>query len=147
MPLTQAMMPDRGHWARPGCAAEGDDDGRVVEPSRESKGRPGTRAPHMFLSKRGSSISTLDLFGRGFTLLAGWKGAAWRHKAAEAASRTSVALEAHILEEEEFPDAYGITPSGAVLVRPDGFVAWRAAADNATSADTLSQNFSRLLCQ
>jgi hypothetical protein len=27
-----------------------------------------------------------------------------------------------------FTDVYGISPSGAVLVRPDGFVAWRAPA-------------------
>jgi putative polyketide hydroxylase len=25
-----------------------------------------------------------------------------------------------------FPVAYGIPPEGAVLIRPDGFVAWRA---------------------
>jgi len=28
--------------------------------------------------------------------------------------------------EGRFPAAYGLTPSGASLVRPDGFVAWRS---------------------
>ena len=30
-----------------------------------------------------------------------------------------------------FCDAYGIGPSGATLVRPDGYVAWRAQDDTA----------------
>jgi hypothetical protein len=37
-------------------------------------------------------------------------------------------------------DAYGITPSGAVLVRPDGFVAWRGE-----SAQDLSRALVNLL--
>ena len=38
-----------------------------------------------------------------------------------------------------FVDAYGIGPSGAVLVRPDGFVAWRAADAAAASVETLAR--------
>jgi hypothetical protein len=148
-PIVNDLDVDLGYRYRSrAIAAEGDDDGRIVAPARENKGLPGTRAPHMFLSKRGSSISILDLFGRGFTLLAGTKGAAWCHSAAEAASRMGVVLEARILEEEEeFPNAFGITPSGAVLVRPDGFVAWRAARDSGASADAILRALSSLLCQ
>jgi hypothetical protein len=43
----------------------------------ELRGRPGTRAPHVWLSRGGSRISTLDLFGRGFVLIAGHEGTAW----------------------------------------------------------------------
>jgi 2-polyprenyl-6-methoxyphenol hydroxylase-like FAD-dependent oxidoreductase len=69
--------------------------GRLHENPRESKGRPGTRAPHLVLK---NGTSTLDLFGRDFVLLPGR------------------------LQEEAFRKAYGITPSGEVLIRPDGFV-------------------------
>ncbi len=36
----------------------------------------------------------------------------------------------------DFCGAYGITPDGAVLIRPDGHVAWRHTTE-AASADTL----------
>jgi 2-polyprenyl-6-methoxyphenol hydroxylase-like FAD-dependent oxidoreductase len=85
-------------------------DGRLHENPREAKGRPGTRAPHLWLSE---GRSTLDLFGFDFVLLAGpqWQAA------------TGLAI--HRLTEPAFRTAYGITASEAVLVRPDGFVAWR----------------------
>jgi len=95
--------------------------GPLHENPRESKGRPGTRAPHVWLERDGERISTLDLFGRGFVLLAGPEGGAWRDSAPAGA-------EVLVIEDDAFPGAYGITPSGAVLVRPDGFVAWRAAS-------------------
>jgi putative polyketide hydroxylase len=38
-----------------------------------------------------------------------------------------------------FPDAYGITTAGAVLVRPDGVVAWRAA-DSTTASEALMRS-------
>jgi putative polyketide hydroxylase len=33
----------------------------------------------------------------------------------------------HVIDAPGFPDAYGIGPAGAALVRPDGIVAWRSA--------------------
>ena len=48
------------------------------EHPRESAGRPGARAPHVFLDRGGRRLSTLDLFGRNFVLLAGPGGGSWR---------------------------------------------------------------------
>jgi hypothetical protein len=31
-----------------------------------------------------------------------------------------------VIDADGFVDAYGITPEGAVLVRPDGIVGWRS---------------------
>jgi 2-polyprenyl-6-methoxyphenol hydroxylase-like FAD-dependent oxidoreductase len=108
--------------------AEGDH-----ENPRESKGRPGTRAPHLFLERDGHRISTLDLFGRRFVLLTGPEGQPWVTAAREAAARCRIPLDiwrpgAGGLEDPSgnFADAYGITASSAVLIRPDGFVAWRS---------------------
>ncbi|HMN78929.1 MAG TPA: FAD-dependent monooxygenase [Burkholderiaceae bacterium] len=90
---------------------------------------PGCRAPHVWLSQGDRQVSTLDLVGRGFVLLAGPRGAPWR----EAAARLqSPRLVTHVIGEDiadpgaDWPQAYGVDPDGAVLVRPDGHVAWRS---------------------
>jgi putative polyketide hydroxylase len=54
----------------------GDDDTVVHADPRETFGHPGSRAPHLWIEKDGKRISTLDLFGAGFTLLAATEGAA-----------------------------------------------------------------------
>lgn len=120
----------------------GDEDRRAHQNPRESKGRPGTRAPHLWLRRGHEQISTLDLFRGNFTILAGPEGSDWCKAAREAAGRVGIDVDAHQIgapggladPEHAFPAAYGITPGGAVLVRPDGFVAWRApTADHASS--------------
>jgi len=85
-------------------------DGKLHEHPNESKARPGTRAPHLWLE---DGRSTLDLLGTEYVFLAGphWKG--------------EESFPVHRITHPDFPAAYGISPSGAVLVRPDGFVAWR----------------------
>jgi putative polyketide hydroxylase len=105
----------------------------VHEHPRESKGRPGSRAPHVAVERAGASLSTLDLFGTAFVLLAGPDGDAWHAAASSAAGALGLPLDAYIVGGGEVSDpgvafatAYGISASGAALVRPDGFVAWRA---------------------
>ncbi len=39
--------------------------------------RPGNRAPHVWLRRGNEQISTIDLFGPRFVLLAGSRGDAW----------------------------------------------------------------------
>ena len=107
------------------------------EHPRESFGRPGARAPHVFLDREGGTgkdaVSTLDLFGTNFVLLTGPEGGDWHAAALAAAKEADVALDAHVVGAPGFPQAYGISPSGAVIVRPDGFVGWRAVAGSGDS--------------
>src|SRR5581483_1524466 len=49
---------------------EPEDDGSVHEHPSEAGGRPGSRAPHVWLERDGRRISMLDLYGRGWVLLA-----------------------------------------------------------------------------
>jgi putative polyketide hydroxylase len=105
--------------------SEGDDDGALIQDPRVLAGRPGTRAPHVELQRDGRPSSTLDLLGRNFALLAGADGAPWTAAAAAVTERVGVAVDAHVLG-GDFESAYGISASGAALVRPDGFVAFRS---------------------
>jgi 2-polyprenyl-6-methoxyphenol hydroxylase-like FAD-dependent oxidoreductase len=129
---------------------EGDDDRQGYENPHEPTGRPGTRAPHVALERDGATVSTLDLVGTRFVLVAGADGEAWRDAATAATARTGIAVDAHVLDADGLLDprgscaaAHGITRSGAVLIRPDGFIAWRsqwAVDDPATVlAGALSQ--------
>jgi putative polyketide hydroxylase len=71
-------------------------------------------------------------------LLTGADGAAWQ----EAANSH---LEVHQIAHPDFCDAYGISPQGAVLVRHDGFVAWRAKSMDAAPAATLARTMAKIL--
>jgi putative polyketide hydroxylase len=95
--------------------------------------RPGSRAPHVWLRRGNEQISTIDLFGPHFVLLAGRDGDAWR-RAAQGIGTPWPPLIAFTVGKDcdlsdpdsNWHDAYGVDPDGAVLVRPDGHVAWRS---------------------
>ena len=94
--------------------------------------RPGGRAPHAWLKLRGTRISTVDLVGNGFVLLASAKGKAWTQAAQALAPELRLGLQALTIGDDGIEDAdgqwaatYGLDDAGAVLVRPDGYVGWR----------------------
>ncbi len=68
-------------------------------------------------------MSTLDLFGDGFVLLTTSAGTEW-HTTMEETS--GIPIRVHVIDHPDWPDLYGVGPVGAVLVRPDGYVAFRA---------------------
>ncbi|GAA4333021.1 FAD-dependent oxidoreductase [Pigmentiphaga soli] len=84
--------------------------------------RPGARAPHAWLA---DGRSTLDLFGRGFVLVARADRAAAAGPLAQAAERLGVPLRVAPIGQPEVLAAY---EKPYVLVRPDGHVAWRGDA-------------------
>jgi 2-polyprenyl-6-methoxyphenol hydroxylase-like FAD-dependent oxidoreductase len=111
---------------------------------RLTRAAPGSRAPHLWLERDRRRRSTLDLFGQDFVLLAGPDGAAWCD-AAPAAAVPGVRLAGYCaggaelaVPDDSFTDAYDVSRTGAVLVRPDGFVAWRARAASSRPAETLA---------
>jgi 2-polyprenyl-6-methoxyphenol hydroxylase-like FAD-dependent oxidoreductase len=83
-------------------------------------GQPGTRAPHLVLDDR---RSTLDLFRRGWVLLS--QDGRWA-AAADGVAVDFVCLTASdVLGPMTFGEAYGVGSDGASLVRPDGYIAAR----------------------
>lgn len=82
---------------------------------------PGCRAPHAWLP---DGRSTLDLFGRAFTLLV-FPGAGPADALVAAARDRGVPLEVVRLDA---PDVAALYERKLVLVRPDGHVSWRGDA-------------------
>lgn len=95
------------------------------EKAESLSGRPGTRMPHSYVGRRDEKISTHDLPGRDFALLAG-PSRDWHAIAERTRRRTGVPLRRHALDESVLRRDFDLAPDGAVLVRPDGFVAWRS---------------------
>ncbi|CAN7645486.1 FAD-dependent monooxygenase [Phenylobacterium sp. LjRoot219] len=84
---------------------------------------PGSRAPHAWLS---TDKSTLDLFGRGFVLLDfSQSDAPGLSELTAAAVRVGLPLEHVRIAEPHAAELYERT---YVLVRPDGYIAWRGDA-------------------
>lgn len=114
---------------------------------------PGCRAPHVWLERAGRRLSTLDLFGMGFVLLTGQAGAAWCQAAAEIGRALLVPLHVFTVgqhndladPEESWATTYGVGQDGAVLVRPDGHVAWRCRSSVTNPARALQVVFVSML--
>ena len=129
-----------------GGAANDHDDPRTT------RGLPGSRAPHLWLERR---ISSIDLFEKSFVLLAASQGQAWCDAARLAAKKfDSLPFEIYRIGSKELRDPagrfamdYGLTESGAVLVRPDGFVAWRAQSLSIDPEAKLTAALARVLGQ
>jgi putative polyketide hydroxylase len=116
----------------------------LFDDPRKPSARPGSRAPHLVLRHESTDVSTIDLFAGKWVLLHGPKGGAWRDLLA--GNRAFASLQAvcygiapdGTLEDVKgrWPSLYNLDDDGAVLIRPDGIVAWRAqnAGDSAQTA-------------
>src|SRR5438105_2184787 len=113
----------------------GDEHLPLAQRPDQWKGQPGTHAPYLVLEREGKPISTLDLFGSHFVLLVGPAGQHWKAAARRTKGALHLPLDSYQIGGEAgnlidtantFCDAYGITATGAVIIRPDGFIGWRS---------------------
>jgi putative polyketide hydroxylase len=117
-------------------------------------GRPGRRAPHVWVEHLGKCISTLDLFGKDFVLLAGEDGISWLNAAKEVSSDLGVQVTAYCVGPKGdlkspkglFESAAGISSRGVLLVRPDDFVVWRERRQPIDYQAKLEQAMTNSLC-
>lgn len=120
-------------------------------------GRPGSRAPHMWAEKDGKPISTLDVVGKEFVLLIGSEGNGSWTEAVEQVKLKFKGLDlvgycvgpnADIVPKrnKEWDIAAGISSNGALLIRPDGFVAWRQRRLPADVRGALEETIKKILC-
>jgi hypothetical protein len=118
-------------------------------------GQPGSRVPHLWLGRDGQRLSTLDLLDGRFVLLAGPAGTPWPKAATEVAGSLGIKLAAYrvgadgdLLDlENVWQKRMGVEASGALLVRPDGFVAWRTDTLPTSPEASLKQVLLSILCR
>jgi 2,4-dichlorophenol 6-monooxygenase len=116
--------------------------------------RPGHRLPHAWLNNRGKRLSTHDIGGIGtFILLTGSGGARWCEAAARLSARLGVPIEAYrIAADGDFGDPRRswsalseIETDGALLVRPDRYIAGRFKTGATDPYATLETVLAKLL--
>ncbi|MBB4711305.1 2,4-dichlorophenol 6-monooxygenase [Streptomyces luteogriseus] len=123
---------------------------RDPELYHQPSSRPGARLPHAWITSGTRTLSTLDTVGRGrFTLLTGIGGEAWVRAAEEQEVEIATVV---IGPGQQCEDPYGdwarlreIPDAGALLVRPDGFVAFRHASAGADAGALLAHALRRIL--
>ena len=114
--------------------------------------RPGARFPHLWLDPPKNSRSTHDLLDPArFTLLLGDGGVAWRDAATQVVGSLRSKLQVQELgslcdtndAQRALEELCGIGHDGALLIRPDGHVAWRETARASNPERTLRRAFER----
>ena len=118
-------------------------------------GAPGAHAPHVWLTEPdGMRRSTIDLLHSEFVLLTGPDRApAWRDAVESVATARGITVDLQVIgpeqdlsgEPDDWAARYGIVSGGAVLVRPDGHVAFRARERPDDPAAALAAALERIL--
>lgn len=124
----------------------------MFENSRAPSGRPGTRAAHVVVERDDERLSTIDLCNGHWVLLAGPEGGAWCEAAGQIDSAAAFGLRCYQLGprgelqdvEDRWRAAFGVSDRGAILIRPDGFIAWRAREASEHPDRTLRDALDRL---
>jgi 2,4-dichlorophenol 6-monooxygenase len=135
-------------------APESPDPVRIYEPST----RPGAPLPHAWIDDEdGARRPIKDLVGPGrFLLIAGEEGEAWCEAARELAAAEGLPLDAvrigHLDGDLFDPRCTWlrrreISAEGAILVRPDRFVAWRSIGPSETPAEDLAGPLGAILAR
>lgn len=115
--------------------------------------RPGTRIPHFWVTYHGKRLSTLDFLGDSFVLFTGKKNELWHWVSSMTEKKSGLSIPVYGIGKTEMlgvmetsvQKALGISESGAVLVRPDGFVAWRTDRDNAADLISFGTSLQQIL--
>ena len=111
-----------------GVVAQAGDVRRYV-PSTD----PGARLPHVWFERRGNRVSSIDLVAGGFSLFAGRDAGVWAAAGRAIAGGSERTLRVFQVGPEGLADpaggwekVFGLAADRALLVRPDGHVAWRS---------------------
>ncbi|MGY6019032.1 FAD-dependent oxidoreductase [Streptomyces spinosirectus] len=122
-----------------GAVVGADPAAAVVPENLDLSGEPGSRAPHLWVLRGEERVSTLDLYERTPVLLSdAGDPSGWHRAATRLAQHLPVPLTSYRVGtgsgtdlvtdgDADWAQLHGVTRGGAVLVRPDGFVAWRSA--------------------
>lgn len=89
---------------------------------------PGARAPHCWLNRQGQQLSTLDLYDNQLVLVCHPDAHDWQQRYQDFPCEIITIGEKGDYQDinQDFLEAYQVSTTGAVLVRPDGHIAWHA---------------------
>lgn len=148
------------HYQSAAVIPDGAEPPALVDPVRDyiPGTWPGAPLPHAWLDdEAGQRSATKDLVRPGrFALIAGEDGTAWIDAAATAAAALGITIDAlrighldgdHFDQRLAWARARQISTRGAVLVRPDRFIAWRAQDLPANPAQALEQALRQVLAR
>ena len=142
-----------------GAVVGADPAAAVVPENLDLSGEPGSRAPHLWVRREEERVSTLDLYERTPVLLSdAGDPSGWHRAAVRLAQRIPVPLTSYRVGngtgadlvtdgDADWAQAHGVTRGGAVLVRPDGFVAWRSAGPVADAETVLHEVLAKALAR
>jgi len=131
-PLDDASI-ELGAVYRSGAVLDDTAPDAPLDDPRSHSWAPGTRAPHVDL---GNGRSTVDVPGHGFAVLTAGDDEQWRALADAAGQAFGVPVAVEQVNDEGL--------DGAVLVRPDGVIAWRAEAPSADLNHALARVLDRV---
>jgi hypothetical protein len=104
-----------------------------------------------------SKISTLDLFGKNFVLLTGKDSTIWHEAADKVSNYLGIKIDTHMIGEDDKDDCklvdidrhfykrFAVSLDGAVLIRPDGFIAWRSRSLNNYKQNSATKKLSNII--
>lgn len=124
-------------YVSPAIIGDGSEPPVVADPFSDymPSGTPGCRAPHFWLGRPDEGFSSHDLVCSGFVLLAGPEGAAWIEAVKVVGASDGLPIDFYQIGspgladvEARFQELFGIKANGAILIRPDGYIAWRSQA-------------------
>lgn len=111
---------------------------------------PGSRFPHVLLARDNSQVSTLDLIKTNFVLFTTGQSSPW----AEAAKGVTPEIDSYSIGRDtgalrdsdgSFSRICKISEGEAILVRPDGFIAWRGEHRKDGHGDELQKALEHVL--
>ncbi|KEF62583.1 uncharacterized protein A1O9_00556 [Exophiala aquamarina CBS 119918] len=137
-----------------------DPEGQIYKPTT----RPGHRLPHAWLLQEGTAVSTHDLMktaGADFVLLTDETGDKWVKAAEKLTKETNVKVSTTQIRANDLTKPKGlyldhqdswaqlkeVAAGGAVLVRPDNFVAWRSTQLSEHPEEDLGHALANLMRQ
>jgi hypothetical protein len=157
LPDTEDIIPDENvifGYVYPSGAVIADDASPVeggFENPHQPSGHPGARAANLPVQHKGKKTFLYDVFDGQWVLLTGPDGQRWKTAVTRIDSKGKLRLRTFQIGSEladssgRWSSAYGVSAGGAVLVRPDNFIAWRAQDADDDPESALSAAITRLL--
>ncbi|KAJ5133139.1 uncharacterized protein N7443_005229 [Penicillium atrosanguineum] len=122
---------------------------RAMKPD-EWHGQPGTHLPHLWTFRKEERVPILDVVGQdNWTLISEineWSDIASRVNEKSPLPLISIHIgrDVQLSQLDEFQIAFGVTKTGATLIRPDGYIAWKANELPANADEVLNNILDRV---